>query len=59
MVRHVDAWGVEPVVNPSVREARRRRLIRMTKEQVATELVVRIVQSLTATTQEKHPGKQP
>jgi hypothetical protein len=35
MVRHVDAWGVEPVVNPSVREARRRRLIRMTKEQVA------------------------
>lgn len=31
----------------------------MTKEQVATELVARIVQSLTATTQEKHPGKQP
>ena len=35
MVRPVDAWSVEPVVNPGVREARRRRLIRMTKEQVA------------------------
>src|SRR4029077_6076265 len=35
MVGDVGAWSVEPVVNPSVREARRRRLIRMTKEQIA------------------------
>ena len=35
MVGDVGAWSVEPVVNPSLREARRRRLVRMTKEQVA------------------------
>src|SRR5690349_2472059 len=35
MVGDVGAWSVEPVVNPSVREAKRRRLIRMTKEQIA------------------------
>src|SRR5438046_1809189 len=35
MVGDVGAWSVEPVVNPSLREARRRRLIRMTKEQIA------------------------
>jgi hypothetical protein len=35
MVGTVDAWSVEPVVNPGLREGRRRRLIRMTKEQVA------------------------
>jgi hypothetical protein len=29
------AWSVEPVVNPSLREAKRQRLFRMTKEQVA------------------------
>src|SRR5260370_11437456 len=35
MVGDAGAWSVEPVANPSVREARRRRLIRMTKEQIA------------------------
>lgn len=35
MVGDVGAWSVEPVANPSAREARRRRLIRMTKEQIA------------------------
>jgi len=35
MVGDADAGRVEPAVNPSVREARRRRLIRMTKEQIA------------------------
>jgi hypothetical protein len=34
MVGNVDAWSVEPVVNPSLREAKRQRLIRMTKEQI-------------------------
>ena len=35
MVGTGGAWSVEPVVNPAVREGRRQRLIRMTKEQVA------------------------
>src|SRR5215469_4925144 len=35
MVGKVDAWSSEPVVNPSLRGAKRLRLIRMTKEQVA------------------------
>jgi hypothetical protein len=35
MVGTVGAGNVEPVVNPSVREAKRRRLIRMTKQQIA------------------------
>jgi hypothetical protein len=35
MVRNAGASSVEPVVNPGVREARRQRLIRMTKEQIA------------------------
>jgi hypothetical protein len=35
MVGNVGAGSVEPVVNPSVREAKRRRLIRMTKQQIA------------------------
>ena len=35
MVGDAGAWSVEPVVNPGLREARRRRLIRMTKEQIA------------------------
>ena len=35
MVGDVGAWSVEPVVNPSLREAKRQRLIRMTKEQIA------------------------
>ena len=35
MVGNAGGWGVEPVVNPSLREARRQRLIRMTKEQIA------------------------
>jgi hypothetical protein len=35
MVGTVDAWSVEPVVNPSLREGKRHRLIRMTKEQVS------------------------
>ena len=35
MVGNAGAWGVEPVVNPSLREARRQRLIRTAKEQVA------------------------
>lgn len=35
MVRNAGASSVEPVVNPSVREAKHRRLIRMTKEQIA------------------------
>jgi hypothetical protein len=35
MVGMADVWSVEPVVNPSLREAKRQRLIRMTKEQVA------------------------
>jgi hypothetical protein len=34
MVGDVDAWSLEPVVNPSLREAKRQRLIRMTREQV-------------------------
>jgi len=35
MVGDADARSVEPVVNPGVGQARRRRLIRMTKEQIA------------------------
>ena len=35
MVGDVGAWSVEPVVNPSLRGAKRQRLIRMTKEQIA------------------------
>ena len=35
MVGNADAWSVEPVVNPSLRESRRRRLLRMTQEQIA------------------------
>ena len=35
MVGDVGAWSVEPVVNPSLREAKRHHLIRMTKEQIA------------------------
>jgi hypothetical protein len=35
MVGNAGARGVEPVVNPSLREARRQRLIRTVKEQVA------------------------
>src|SRR6516162_2565444 len=35
MAGNAGAPSVEPVVNPQVREARRRRLIRMTKEQIA------------------------
>jgi hypothetical protein len=35
MADPVGAWSVQPVVNPSLREAKRRRLIRMTKEQIA------------------------
>jgi hypothetical protein len=35
MVRNAGVSSVEPVVNPDVREARRQRLIRMTKEQIA------------------------
>ena len=35
MVGDADASSVEPVVNPGLGEARRRRLIRMTKEQIA------------------------
>ena len=35
MVGTVDAWSVEPVVNPGLREGKRQRLIRMTKQQVA------------------------
>src|SRR2546429_5940268 len=35
MVGDVGALSVEPVVNPSLREARRRRLMRMTREQIA------------------------
>lgn len=35
MVGNVGASSVEPVVNPSLRVARRQRLIRMTKEQIA------------------------
>ena len=35
MVGDVGAWSVEPAVNPSLREAKRRHLIRMTKEQIA------------------------
>jgi len=31
----VGAWSVEPVANPGLRDARRRRLMRMTKEQIA------------------------
>jgi len=34
MVGNVGAGSVEPVVNPGVREAKRRRLIRMTKQQI-------------------------
>lgn len=35
MVGIVYAWSVEPVANPSLREAERQRLIRMAKEQIA------------------------
>jgi hypothetical protein len=35
MVGSAGAWSVEPVANPGLREARRQRLIRMTKEQVS------------------------
>lgn len=35
MVGDAGAWSVEPVVNPGLRQTRRRRLIRMTKEQIA------------------------
>ncbi|MDQ2810466.1 MAG: hypothetical protein M3Z75_00935 [Actinomycetota bacterium] len=35
MVGPVGAWSVEPAVNPTLREAKRQRLIRMTKEQTA------------------------
>ena len=35
MVGSAGAWSVEPVANPSLREANRQRLIRMTKEQIA------------------------
>jgi hypothetical protein len=35
MVGNVGAPSVEPVVNPNLREAKRQRLIRMTKEQIA------------------------
>src|ERR1700755_581148 len=35
MVGDADASSVEPVVNPGLGEARRRRLVRMTKEQIA------------------------
>jgi len=35
MADTVGAWSVQPVANPSLREAKRRRLIRMTKEQIA------------------------
>ncbi len=35
MVGNAAGWSVEPVVNPSLREARRRRLTRMTKDQIA------------------------
>src|SRR5690348_4089664 len=35
MADTVGAWNVQPVANPSLREAKRRRLIRMTKEQIA------------------------
>lgn len=35
MTGDVGAWSVEPVANPSLREAKRQRLVRMTKEQIA------------------------
>jgi hypothetical protein len=35
MVSDVGAWSVEPVVNPSLRVAKRQRFIRMTKAQIA------------------------
>ena len=35
MAGNAGAWSVEPVVNPGLRGARRQRLIRMTKEQIA------------------------
>jgi hypothetical protein len=35
MVGSVGAWSVEPVANPSLREAKRQRLIRTVKEQIA------------------------
>ena len=35
MVGNTGAWSVEPVVHPSLRETRRRHLVRMTKEQIA------------------------
>ena len=34
MTGNVDAWSVEPVANPRLREAKRRRLVRMAKEQI-------------------------
>lgn len=35
MAGNAGAWGVEPVANPDLREGKRRRLIRMTKSQIA------------------------
>src|ERR1700746_1147874 len=35
MVGSVGAWSVEPVANPSLKEAKRQRLIRVTKQHVA------------------------
>ncbi len=35
MVGNVGAWSVEPVVHPGLRKAKRQRLSRMTKEQIA------------------------
>jgi len=35
MVGSAGAWSVEPVANPTLREAKRQRLIRMVKEQIA------------------------
>jgi hypothetical protein len=35
MVGNAGAFSVEPVANPSLRGAKRQRLIRMTKEQIA------------------------
>ena len=35
MVGDASAWRVEPVVNPALRDARGRRLIRMTSDQIA------------------------
>lgn len=35
MVGNVGGWTVEPVVNPGLRQAKRQRLVRMAKEQIA------------------------